>query len=254
MLTLEKKKRSGEVYITLKAKQGFFSLAFQKALLWALGFHFAAVLLFHITPFRLTSGRILPPAFVESDSAENEGGILTNLESEWSSRRYLLTPKLSSPEIPQILKPAFLEWSDLNHEKTENTVAFLALEKTSRENELFGVIDKKEPLAETSRVLVNLNGSLANRKVVWADVARSHLESCVRTFCRYTYHIQVDDRSGQIFWYEPVNSKPKRSYRDENIDEKIGVEDFLKHLEFEKKPHGFVTSGDLEIVVLEREN
>lgn len=254
MLTLEKKKHGGEVCITLKAKQGFFSLAFKKALLWALGFHFAAVLLFHIVPFRLTSGRILPPAFVESDTLESDGGILTNLENEWSSRRYLLAPRLSTPEIPHILKPALLSWSDFSHEKLEGTVAFNTLEKAKRENEFLEAIDRKEFVEDSSKVQVSLNGALANRQVNWPDFAADSLENCIRTSCRHVYHVQVDDRLGQIFWYESINLKPKKSSRDEDATDKLRVDDFLKHLNFEKKPDGFVTSGDLEIVVKGREH
>jgi len=249
MLTLEKKKRGGEVSITLKAKQSFFSSAFKKALLWALGFHFGAALLFHIAPFRLTSGRIFPPAFVETDTLEGDGGILANLESEWSSRRYLLAPRLATPEIPRILKPALLEWANFGHEKLENTVAFAALEKANRENALFEISDRETLLREKPRVLVASNGALATRLVSWSDLAADHLENCVRTPCRYIYHVQVDDRSGQIFWYEPVNIDSKRSSKDDGSVEKMKVEDFLKHLKFEKRMDGFVTSGDLEISV-----
>lgn len=246
MLTVEKKKRGGEVSIAFKTREGFFSKTLKKAFLWALGLHFAAVLFFHIAPFRLTSDRILPPAFVESDPLEAEGGVAASFESEWSLRRYLLSPRLSEPEIPTIAKPMLLGSREFGKEKLSNEASFANLEKAKRENGLFEIKNAKETSALSLRVF--LSGPLAERQVSELNPPKELLTAREGGGDSYIYHVRVDDRLGEIFWYEPLNPRSRGPLTKEDVHRKMKIEDFLKNLKFEKNVEGFVTSGDVEIV------
>lgn len=232
MLKVEKIARSAEISIALRKKESLFSPTFLKALFWAIAFHASAVIFFHVAPFTLDSGRVYPPASVESDLFD--GGAIATIEQQGPPKRYLLAPKESRPEIHSYPSFTMMQYLENIQESGPEVDPFVRLEQSLWTEKLF----KPQEKSLFKPIEIQTSGSLAERSFKFKE----EIPRVVEPF-KAIYSVQVENKTGHIFWYEPkILSHGKKPL----------VEAVLRSIQFEPDLKGFITSGDIEITFNQR--
>lgn len=227
MLKFEQKPKSREIHIIIKEVTRFKSGTFLKALSLAFALHFAGWLLFQITPSYLkSSSTIFPPIEVNIDYIPSiDNGVLADLEKESYSFEKHLFPKISKPKIENpVLSPNELLYLDTETIKSE---PFKNLKGFYYVPELINETSKK---LNHDNLTIHIFGSLANRPYTFTSSQKTLSE-------KVSYFVKVEDRSGKIFWMKPTEASSNQKT----------AKKLLKSLRFQKKPHGFVTEGIVEL-------
>lgn len=245
MLKLEKKSRDREIHIHMRAKQGFWNPTFRTALCIAVGLHLFAVILFHVSPFKLTNERILPPTAVEADIAdqaeESEQMIVTQLDQDETKSTFTLNPRSTAPEVPKLPKSTFLREAVSFHEKNHDKIAnsFESIENGFKEHYFIGRNSGKGNV--TLPVQLNVSGQLAEKaEPEWSYSTLPRIPSSEPQ--RVVYGVQLDNKTGKIFYFIPKELS-------KNPHTQLIAESILRELTFSSDaPDEFVTSGEIEIV------
>lgn len=232
MLKVEKIARGKEISIALRRKESFFNTTFNQALAWAFTFHIGAILFFHIAPFSLVSGRIYPPAFVESDLFD--GGAIATIDQEGPPKRYLLEPKESRPEIPSIPRLAMMQHLENIQKNQVEDHPFSDVETEFWAAKLFKPHGKNHFFP----IEIQFSGLLAEHSFTLTEPLPIIFESF-----KAIYTIQVDNSTGTVFWYE-AKAVPE--------NKRIIVENLIRSLRFDLEETGFITSGEIEITFNQR--
>ena len=239
MLRLEKAIRNGEISIELRQKESFFTTNLRNALLLALAFHLSAILIFHITPFLIVKNTILPPAVVEINFDDPEGATLASLDPEMGPKRHLLAPKMSSPELPRIPKLMMMEQMEYFKETSLMDPLFVAIE-TQEGEERFFQSSLASMIPPFKAIEIHVTGALAEKMQTPPEIPLTLLDSLIKTSGRVLFAVQVDNRSGQVFWKQKKNG-------GSGVEHQQLAEKILKELKFELNPDYFVTAGEIEM-------
>lgn len=231
MLKIEKiSQLSGlTIHVRLREKERFFEPRLLKALAIALAFHCGALLLFHVTPFTLSSPFVFSPVQVQSEHSL-QGGV-SALVSPYVEEDDELLPPLPG------LVPA-LDWLSPPQEST--LVASLALDP-----ETFHSLEERiwpkswEPLSlklEEPRIQLVISGDLAELPLIAKDSLLDEMQPFSPQLSPHyvTYQVQIDEKKGEIFWYECTQSSGIAAM--DHLTEKI-----LLSLRFETKSFETVT-------------
>jgi hypothetical protein len=238
MLKIEKTSQlSGlTVRVRLREKERFFEPPLLKALAIALALHCTALLLFHVTPFALSSTFVFPPVHVQSDQPLQGVSALVSPNVEENDE--LMPP-------PPSLIPA-LDWLSLSQEST--LVASLSLDPDA-----FQSLEERlwpkfwEPFSlklEEPRIQLVISGDLAELPLIAKDPLLDEMQpfSPHASPTYVTYQVQIDEK-GEIFWYELLQSSGAEVDRlTENI---------LLSLRFDSVPSKAFTTGTLNFLVLD---
>ncbi len=236
MLKIEKiNLHSSDITLEFRKKEIFFNQIFVKALSLAFALHFAAFLIFHIGPFKLVNNGLLPPSFVETDVLEPEAQVATNIQGKRKISRIPFAPTISTPKVPSIS-----HLKGMQHlENIENLSAldnpFLKVERDLRNNLFFSKDDIKQDKPPLQMVL---SGKIANKKI--EDL--NNLLPPFNEFFYAIYNVNIENRTGRIFYVDT-----EQNLLNDTLNN-IMVE-FLKGIRFEKDYRGFVSSGQIEIIV-----
>ena len=235
MLKLEKASKNHDIYIRMRYRERFYNSSLKKALYIALSLHLFAGLLFHISPFKLFSERILPPIVVEADLSESieesENGTLAHLEGEETPLRALLTPKSSSPKLPALPKLILLSKLEIFNQEILAINPFIEIEKDYRQNS-FKTTFKYQP-----SIQVAVSGPLAQKDPPYLNYPMS---IDIPFSEKLSFDVQVQNKTGKIFW---ISAKKNHSQSLNKLAEQV-----LKEIEFPKEFNEFITSGEIDIM------
>ena len=233
MLKIEKINRHHDYAIELRKREGFFNPTLLMALMVAGFLHGAALLIFHIGPFKLVNSGFLPPAFVETDIVEKEPNVLAKIEGDSKLSRYPFAPKTLSLMLPSMPKLTIMRHLESMEEVNFLDNPFLKIER-DLQNEIFFTSEIKRTVQTPVQII--LTGQLAGRNYKISEDL-SALKS--KPSFHAIYAVKVENKTGRIFFAESKDS----SLQYANV-----VEQILKEIRFEKELIGFQTSGDIEIV------
>lgn len=199
MLKLEKKSRLSNVTIRMRERERFFEPRLLKALTIALLLHCGALVLFQVTPFSFTSTFVFPPVHVQSDSTMK--GVVA-LVSDIVEKEEILSPPLSF--VPPLDWISFLPESVLTPSYAFDSEGLESLEK-----HIWPKWDA--PLSvklEEPRVQLAISGPLGELSMVTSDPLLEKMQPISsHDFAAYvTYRVMLDEYTGEIFWYERLES------------------------------------------------
>lgn len=250
MLKLERIARSQELNVSLRDKPSFLSHSFLLALSYALFSHLLALLLFQISPFKISyEASIIPPVLVASDfmSGDYMQGVTAHYYDQSIVPDYLILPSRPVVQLPLAVRESspLKKDSTMYHDLTRNP--FLRLEDEialGRVSDLFG--DSVDP----SPLVVRSSGDIAERKMWRKKDDQSAIEAFAlrqpelrsRIPYYFFFAVEVDQRTGEIFWWERQSEAgvPKL--------DALAIE-VLKNLRFETYEDHLIESGHIEIVI-----
>lgn len=252
MLKLEKVAKTLELNVILRNKPALLTRTFLIALGYAVGCHCFALLLFHISPFKISyQASLIPPVYVASDFFPSDPlqHISVHFDEESYVPDFLIAPRTMPATLPAmrhqaepaakiVLKPV----KAMEHSfALENQIDVQPLTNLFRQKKT------QEPLS------VVASGGLAERKLV-VESAKTKAKDLIHQFalrypsltsagpCKVVFSVMVEQDKGEIFWWEP---------RNENLDSSIVwlAISLLQNLRFEKGVARSIESGDIEMTL-----
>lgn len=238
MLKIEKTSRNLEVFIRLKNRR--FNRTFFKALACALFIHLLGLILFTVNPFNLGKERILAPTLVEADlnlPDNSRYNVLAQPEEEGSTSRYALRPPLWSPKFPEMPIATLQSQFESVKEQNSSENPFTRIEYDP-ESLLFS-----ETVLATPPIQVRITGELADLSLLENGVINTASNNLgdLTDAVRIIYAVQVEGKSGKVFWYYPLELTESKTINQL-------TETIVAGLRFEEDPHKFANTGEIEIV------
>lgn len=226
MLRIEKGTRHNPIVLTFRDKPLVFSLEFVQAFGIALGIHLFALILFHISPFKVRNPEItLPPSLVHIELTSGEGQVVTDLHDS--------EPRLRMPAPPRWTNPSFPDIPDSSSFTDDLTVSMEPLLKKGFDEAPI-VLHEEFPVQDAA-VHVIVSGPLANYEM--DPVIASLTETTPAS--RQHFAVKVDAKSGTVFWYEQLEGTKEG---------KIQAEQILGNLRFHAQDRSIILSGEVEII------
>lgn len=234
MLKLEKTPKTDNITVTLRKREQFFDPCLLKALCIALFIHVGALLSFHITPFFFSSSFIFPPVQVHSDHKSQSISAI-------SSASPVEDDELPPPPIRMI--PALEIYSQHSS----------LTPKTSLDPEVFKPLEERFwPMWQSSlnfpleekQFQMAISGELAEYPLIDIDPLLEKMVPISSTAMYVTYRVQMNEKTGQLFWVEKIQSSGKKS-----ID--LLTEKILNNLRFSTPEPQELVSGTISFAVLE---
>jgi hypothetical protein len=245
MLKLEMHPRLGSVDVILRHQDYLLTPRFLFALCVALLIHLIGFIVFQIKPYFVRdAARVYPPVeiFIDFETVK-EGGIETQISNE---RKPSYTFEL--PSLTPIFSPLpIIETKDLlyyqNIPLKKDSFAQLIEQLVDDE---FLRLDKTNPTSHPIHPIdIRISGNLSRLKIIdkgWRekDFPGIGFGKKAKSY-HLSYEVKVDDRTGCIFWQQPLNALKKThlgAYANE----------LLKQMYFEEDSNGFITDGQIEII------
>ena len=211
MLKLEKIAKTRDLNVTLRQRPVFFNGTLAMALGLAIFIHTVPFLIFHIAPFKMGyDGPIFPPVHVAADFSQESPGNLISLEYPGHEPvpGYLIAPLPSSPGLPEISKSSPVKQMEWIKQQSLLYNPFLEIEEDKRMGDL--ALSPPEH-KDYGTVKVHISGSLAGRPIAVRNTYEEELAQLsfyafpIKTAVphRCIYEVQVEDRTGEIFWHAP---------------------------------------------------
>ena len=240
MLKLERRDKSKEIQIVLSHRGSIFNRAMIQAFLLALGIHLGALILFHIEGFKIVEGtKIATPAVVELD-VDSLAAVFIDSEAQGGEDSFFIVRE------PKRGKPAPLVVLGSPHDKenlSESTV-FKSIEPPRycqrdcfSPFEFLDSISKKSPRA----IRVLPIAALSGREWSYNETIKGVFESSQRVSSqRVVFAVQVEDSTGEVFWFEPVQINAEDRFVKM-------AEEIVKTIQFKPSRNSFITAGNVEI-------
>jgi hypothetical protein len=236
MLKLEKRSNFAEVTIRMRECEGFFEPRLLKALAIALILHSGALLIFHVAPFDFSSTFTFPP--VQVGSVQPSLGV-TAFVSPYIEEEDVLSPPIT------LIPP--LDWISFSQEST--LAPSLPVDPHALQSLEERVWPKwQEPLSlelEVPRVQLFISGDLAEILLRESDpLLKEMMPSFPQSTPVYvTYQVQLDEKTGELFWYERTESSAVAAV--DRLTEKI-----LMNLRFAPVETKEIVTGILNFTIL----
>lgn len=238
MLKIESNKKA-KIDISLQSRERFFNRSLLTALAAALALHLIVIFVFQIHRLIGQAEKKLPPAFVEADLSvplDNANDILALAKDPLRKQLYL-EPLPSTPPVPEMPNGFYRQMEDVGKiDLYSNPFDFL-------EDDWEYLNEPKAPL-KAQNVQLRISGPLAEISLKndgLASLPDNWKKNAHGLPLSVAYYVQVESRTGKIFWYNSKHAVPKALSR---ITEKI-----LHNLQFEKQEKGFIESGEIEIEI-----
>lgn len=241
MLKLEKNRN--EISIRLSSKDKFLNRSLLIALAIAFSLHFLAFAIFnvHIYFFQKENG-FIPPVEVHSsiEDLNNNNLISSQVEDDKNPLIKILRPKKI---IPKIEDPKF------SYIPIESKISF----KENRHDSFAPIENEIEHksftniLSQTPILKINLSGNLSDLKILPLDLKKiSQIEVAIEHLKQLkelslSFDVQVDGKSGRIFWIAS-----KEAIEDNSLDQFFI--DLLKEIQFQKSQSPSIYVGEIDLV------
>ena len=206
---------------------------------FALVLHLGVLLLFHVSPFKLASTFTFPPIQVQSEQS------LQGISALISSEPYDQEDELPPP--PFYFRPPALDWISVSTNPSITPSASLNPDALLRIEERTWPI-WHEPLSlhlEEPLARLAISGDLAERLLIDTDPLLSKMQpisSLPSSYAHVTYEVQMDERTGKLFWYERTQSSGDSAI--DRLTEKI-----LLNIRFDPSGTREFVTGTLNFVV-----
>lgn len=238
MLKLEKTSDLSGLAICIRERERFFEPRLLKALAIAFFLHIGALILFQVTPFYFSSKFVFPPIQVQFDPPVQG---ISALASSYTEEELLLPPPLSF--IPTLDWISFSQESTLIPSLNFDLHALQSLEERVQPK-------WHEPISlklEEPRIQLDISGDLAEIPLIASDPLLNQMQprSLQGSPTYVAYHVQLDEKTGEIFWYERFQSSKEAAIN--HLTEKI-----LLNLRFASPTSKEPVKGSLHFVVLEK--
>ena len=239
MLKLERTSNPSGLILRLREKETFWEPRLVKALLFALVLHLGILLLFHVSPFKLASTFTFPPIQVQSEQS------LQGISALVSSEPYDQEEELPPP--PFYFRPPPLDWISFSTKPSITSSALLNPDALRHiEERVWPILH--EPLSlplEEPLIRLAISGDLAERPLIDTDPLLSEMKlisSLTSSYVHVAYEVQMDERTGRLFWYERTQSSGDSAI--DRLTEKI-----LLNIRFDPSgPREFIT-GTLHFII-----
>ncbi len=247
MLKLEKFAKNLELTLTWRPPLAHAKGGFLYALLLALAFHLLAGLLFQIGPFKVLSYPLpLNSIVVESDLSHGQRDNTANQEEILAQINIKVIKDVIKEPPGQLMTLPTTTWIGHKQQKEQNRInKWLDLEEqTPYPLDFFAQLQK---VPSTSTLAISITGELADRFLNQQEVQETKIDDLLNANFQALYAIQVEDRTGKVFWYEKkqVEFNPHAN----KLAEKL-----LKSLSFQIKEQGFISKGEVEILLSKGSN
>jgi hypothetical protein len=240
MLKLEKRSQLSGLAIRLRERERFFEARFLQALAIALMLHCGALLLFHVTPFTFSSTFVFSPVQVQSDHPLPSLSVFATPDIDENEELHPPPP----PRIPT------LDWITLPYESTLSPSLTI-------DPHAFQFMEERlwptwhSPLSlklEEPPIQLIISGDLAELPLVASDPLLDDRQSIsFHSSPSYvTYQVQLDEKTGEIFWYERMESS-----RVATLDHL--TENILLNLRFSPSESKEPVAGTLNFIILNTE-
>lgn len=219
MLKLEKKSRSSNVTIRLRAQESFFEPILLKSLACALLIHIFAYVLFQITPFHFSSEYTFPPtqAISHPEYVTCSQKITTSLEE---NELFFPLPSL----MPNLTLPSTSQKLTFNNNEDKTVALLEKLERGWPPATYFSLpLDVKEP-----SIHMDISGDLADQKLLTTDPMLLELQpvNYKAEFTTVAFSVRLNPWDGQLFWIAA-----EEPHENKEIQKK--AEEILAHIKFE---------------------
>lgn len=236
MLKLEKTSHHlSTLTIRMREKDRFFEPQLLKALAIAFFLHILSLILFHITPFYLSSTFTFPPIQVQS-TLPTEG--VSAIVSHYIEEEEPLPP-------PLIFAPE-LNWISFSHESILSPAISLDLDtfQSLEEHRWPKWNEPASPLLEEPYIQLTISGDLALLPLIEKDPLLDQTRPIEpsESITYVTYQVQLDDKTGELFWYERIESSSLMEMNQL-------TESILLHLRFASPKSEEIVKGTLNFAV-----
>jgi hypothetical protein len=233
MLKLEKRSREGLINVIIRDKESLLTKPFLQALAIAVCIHLALILLFHVTPFKITSDTVLPPTAAQAANISTES-VLAELGSTLQNIHGLPPIPLSQPELMQ--HPTFLAVRPIVYMEThhQNEKSFTQIEQQIYQPEFIPTVYH----APQNPFQIAISGNLGEHELLAMETFSFPLLKTGSK--RVMYSVLVEGKTGKVFWFEPLQQALDPSI--DNLAEKI-----LRQMRFAADPKEIAISGRIEM-------
>lgn len=239
MLKLERVSKSGEINVRLRTCERFFNPVFCLSLGLAVFLHLLAIIVFHISPFKIESQWIFPSVKVNSElglQPDSDTFILAHMEEN-----KLLTPAFQYPPRSTSELPIYTENSLFTRLKPDESEGFAQLINTFDLRMLpLTHLSPKLPVTCDS-FTITISGRLAETELLEQMLpTKIQLQSPSIKKVRVRYNVRVDEKNGRIFWVRRIESSKRNDFDQQS-------EMILNSLYFKNDPKNIETEGEVEI-------
>ncbi|MCE5316327.1 MAG: hypothetical protein LLG04_03060 [Parachlamydia sp.] len=222
MLKLEK--ISKKLDITLRQRDRIFTRPLLQAFAIALALHLSALILFPIALTRFSGSHQVHPPVSVAALLPTLSDVTTEIAEAEIPPRYLTAPKSRMPALPTPA-PTSLQLAMPSLQPSKNELDFL--------NDF---LDPQPHFAQPLTIRISGPLALCNRVT-----PKAQKPSTIPKNGRVVFLVQLENRSGKIFWIER-----KEAHADESINQL--AEKLIQELLFEPVREAFVTEGEVEII------
>lgn len=203
MLKLEKLSNALGITLSFREHESFFNPQLLKALAIALFLHLGGLVLFHVSPFQFSSSFVFPPIQVQSDHTSPH---------TISARTTLDLPEQKEFPFPPLrFLPPAIDWINMPLESSlEPSLALNLNTLQYREEKIWPIWHSPlSPPLEEPLIQLTIAGDLATYPLQSYDLKLDqthHLSQDSPLYHEVTFHVQLDARKGELFWYERLHS------------------------------------------------
>lgn len=239
MLKLERASKSGEINVRLRTRERFFNPVFCLALGLAVSLHLFAIIIFHISPFKIESQWIFPSVKVNSElglQPDSDTFILAQMEEN-----KLLTPAFQPPPRSISVLPAYTENSLSKKFKSDKSQEYAQVINTFDLRMLPLTHFSPNLLLTYDSFAITVSGRLAETELLEQMIpTKVQSQSPPIKKVHVRFDVRVDEKNGRIFWVRRIESS-KRNDLDQQSEQ------ILKSLHFKNDPKNVETEGEVEI-------
>jgi hypothetical protein len=241
MLKLEKVKKTAEISLILRPREGLFNLLFLKALSIALGLHLIAGSFFHIRHYQLIENPLVfPPVVVDADLTLSNVDVRADLESEELFSHFYWEPPETKPTLPLIpvtnryIKPDFIQ--------KEFALSAHLMNRLSGEAPAFEQVWFTGPESKKTMPSIELSGPLHQKILLDNGLNHVDVKNDLSEDIKIVYEVRLDTFSGTLFWFKPISAIPSNAL-------KSYLEKILNTIQFEPESIGSIVSGEIAIAL-----
>lgn len=224
MLKLKKIAKTMEIAVSWRNEDSLFNRPLLQAFAIAIALHLFALCFVQIRSFNLFGTQSsIPPVVVDTDIAFiDQSDVLAQLDVREELPRAIREPEPAKLRVPVLSPPEH---------------SFLAFDYLMTTSEL-DPLSFSEPPSHPSGTEVHVSGAIAERYIP-TPIPSSPLPT--GPSLRYVYHIQVDNRTGELIWFERVSGNG-----DKLLTSKADM--ILRTLKFTPDSETFAANGAVEIL------
>ena len=246
MLKIIRSPDGREIAISIREKRPFLTSALIRAFGITMFLHITMGLIFHIQAIKTPHNIVHPPIIVKANMDIYTGNNQTTaiqVDKNGLLARYVLEPGTALPILPETPTAHINKAVPHTKAPTNTDNVFTQLERApfSSDDELV------LPFKHTQNsIKVDVSGYLADFALESYSLDHDYLSklpNTIRGSYVITFYVQVEGKSGKIFWHS-INTSSQHNMLD-NLAEKL-----LQKLDFQTTPDTIIADGEVSLTFL----